>query len=149
MVRSRSSTGRCRHTCAAWSRPKPARSRRSASITITTWWAIDVAAAPDELVSRTPRSSSIRNTGLSTPALPECSHRRFGASTHTFMNGPLDVGHRSIDKNATSMRAASSDDTIVPGVNGTRSTSGAISRRRSATASHTSSDTNTPTIAST
>ena len=61
--------------------------RLSASRYSITVPAIGGALAPDDVVTRTPRSMNIEKIGLSTPADIEWSHRRFGAASATFMNG--------------------------------------------------------------
>ncbi len=69
--------------------------------------AIVGALAPDDVVSRTPRSRNMENTGLSTPADIEWNHCRFSASRATRMNGAARSGQTSFEKNATVIRSTS------------------------------------------
>ena len=71
------------------------------------------------------------NTGLSTPADIEWSHRRPGASSATRMNGAARSGHASPEKNVIVIRAMSASATGSSPVSRTASTPGATARTRS------------------
>ena len=94
-----------RHSWAACARNRSGRPRLSARRYIITVPAIGSALAPDDVVTRAPRSTNMPNTGLSTPADIVCSQRRFGAPSATRKKAGARSGHASLEKNASVMRS--------------------------------------------
>ena len=94
--------------------------------------AIGAAAAPDEVVMRTPLSLNWPKIGWSMPAENVCSQRRLGAASAVNSTCRVRPGNESAERNAASTRASSDSSTGDSPTSGTSSQPGAAAASRSA-----------------